>query len=279
MSNYTGFSAVRAGLGASNRLDKNSKDAFCNFSDDIMYTDGIGGAAATTDAAVNSLLIGQTAFQFRLEQAVTGAPLAMDDVGLVITSDDTDNEGFELNLGRTQTAADTTVWLRSRGAFKIGTDAAFFMRLKLKVADVSDSDDITAGFSVGSYVADGLLDTYSDYAVLSIDNGDIKVKTNLNSGTQSSTDTTQNVADAGTVTLEVRVGSGGKVKFLIDGAAPTTDVTGFTFDDADTVHAFYSQLNDVAGDPGVTLIEWESGFLSSRGLDGVSDLTEALQNA
>ena len=278
MSNYTGFNAVRGGLGASKRMDINAQYAFNNFTDDILYTDGLGGAAGATDADVNQLQVGAHCFQVRLEQAVTGAVFALDDTGLVITSDDTDNEGFEINLGRTQTAADTTVWLNSKGAFKVGTDAAFFVRVKLSIADVSDSDQIAVGFSVGSYVADGLINTYTDMAVLNVDSGDIKAETRLNSAADAAVDTTQNVADAGTITLEVRVDGAGKVKFLIDGAKPTTDITDFTFDDADVVHAFYSQLNAGAGDPAVTLIEWESGHMSARGLTGRDDVVEAAQN-
>ena len=70
----------------------------------------------------------------------------------------------------------------------------------------------------------------------------------------------------------------GNVKFLIDGVKPVVDVTGFTFDDGDVVHAFYSQLNDTNGDPVVRLIEWESGHLSARGLVDINDISEAGQD-
>jgi hypothetical protein len=57
-------------------------------------------------------------------------------------------------------------------------------------------------------------------------------------------------------------------------------VTGFTFDDGDAVYAQFQIQNDAAGDPGVQLLEWESGFISSRGLESIDeDVVESSVNS
>jgi hypothetical protein len=144
----------------------------------------------------------------------------------------------------------------------------------LSIADVSDADEIAVGFKkIQAFDTTAITSAANtDFACLNVDNGDIKILSVLNSGTISSTDTTQDVADAGTVTLEVRVSEAGYVKYLVNGAAPTVDVTSFQFD-ADTLVPFVAVVADFASDPGVKLIEWESGLLTERGLDGVNDLT------
>jgi hypothetical protein len=132
----------------------------------------------------------------------------------------------------------------------------------------------------GGFPDGGLYTSCTDYAVLNVNAGNIKIETNLNSGTPSVTDTTQDIGDYGTTgdvyDLEVRVNSGGKVNFLINGAEPTVDVTSFTFDSGDTVNAIFNVAlaGAGAGDPTVVLHEWESGFLSSRGPDSIFDLED-----
>lgn len=278
MPNWSGFSAIQAGLGASYRLAQNARYRYTDFRALPVYTDLIAGSAPTTDARAGGiLLVGDVAFQVRLEQDIAASPVFnVNATGLRIDLDDTDNDGIELNLGRLVPnaaggAAESTVWTRSPGAFTIGTDADFFVRVKLKIADVSDADQIAVGFSVGDYPAAGTVETYTDVFALNVDAGNVKIEQRLNSGTAAATDTGTDVADAGTVELEVRVTDGGYARAFIDGASPSTDVTNFVFDDGDVVHAFFTILNAAAGDPTIDLIEWESGFLSSRGLAMIED--------
>lgn len=282
MSNYTEYSAIRAGLGASKRLDKEDRYVYSRFYGPLRYTTRLPGAtdsvALVSDAAINALSDADgNKFEVRLEQAFAGsAPQAIADAnGLGFVLDAASNDGIGMDLGYGAVSSEVA---HTKGVFTVGTDAAFFLRVKLDIATVASADQVAVGFVKGGWPADGLLDTYTDYAVLNVDNGDIKAETRLNSGTASVTDTTMNVADAGTITLEVRVSSGGVVKFLVDDAAPTVDVTGFEFDD-DAVNAVFIELNDAAGDPGIVIREWESGFISSRGLTGYTDVNEALQSA
>lgn len=282
MSNYTSFTSVRAGSGASKRTNSNDRYVYSRFYAPINYwlktpTATKDQIPSVADAAINILRDAEgNQFEIRLEQAYAGAvpQVAAHANGVDLGVDAADNDGISMDLGYGAAGAEVA---HTRGAFIIGTDAAFFLRVKLDIADVSDSDQIAVGFVKGGWPVDGLLDTYTDYAALNVDNGDIKIENRTNSGTASVTDTTQDVADAGTITLEVRVSSTGAVKFLVDGAAPTVDVTGFSFDDGDTVNAILTTLNDIAGDPGVVVREWESGFISSRGLTGIQDLAEAAQ--
>ncbi|GAG44932.1 unnamed protein product, partial [marine sediment metagenome] len=158
-------------------------------------------------------------------------------------------------------------------------DEDFYLRVRLDIADVSDADQIAVGFLKNGRPTDGLLDTYTDYAVLNVDNGAVNIETRLNAGSASVTATGTSMIDYTTtgdvVDLEVRVSKGGAVNFLIDGAEPSTDVTGFVFDDGDTVNAAFLFLSDlIGGDPTITLHEWESGYLSSRGPDNILDLED-----
>jgi hypothetical protein len=272
----TGFNAVDAGLGASYRLARNSKYRYVNFADGgrVIYTDAVGAAASVSDAGINLLVAPNgTVFEVRLEQAFAGAaPQVLQGTtaipGLLFVLDAADNDGIAMSLGNGASGSETP----NPGSFKIDTDAAFFLRVKLAIADVSDADEVSVGFTSLGYSATGEINDGTDFAFLNVDNGDIFTETRLNNGTATRVDTTQNVADAGVVTLEVRVDGAGNVRFFVDGKAPTTDAAAFVFDTTDTVYAQFQILNDFAGDPGVTLKEWESGYISSRGLETIHDL-------
>jgi hypothetical protein len=258
---------------AGERNASQARYRYSNFRSNPIYTDQAGGTASALDAGINILQVGDVPFQVRLEQAVTASPVfSTANTGMLINVDDTDNEGLEISLGRLQSDG-STVWTNSPGAFTVGTDEAF-IRVRLSIGDVSDADQIAVGFSVGAYPAAGTIETYTDLFCLNVDNGNVNIETRLNSGTAAATDTTDDVADAGTVTLECRVDANGNCRAFIDGADPSTNVTNFTFDSGDVIHAFYSQLNDAAGDPTVTLIEWESGVWANRGIDAITDLRD-----
>ncbi|MCI0705812.1 MAG: hypothetical protein L0241_32525, partial [Planctomycetia bacterium] len=131
-SQASGFSSVAAGLGASERLAKNYRYVYENFARGgrVVYTDGVGGTAAVTDAALNVLVApsGQT-FEVRLEQAFAGAApqVLMGPDGLVFVLDAAATDGIALSLGNGAAAAETP----NKGKFTIGQDAAFFFRAKV----------------------------------------------------------------------------------------------------------------------------------------------------
>ncbi len=276
----TNFDSVVAGLGASYRTDRNDKYVFTKFYSPLRYTLREAGAASgialVTDASINQLMDAEgNQFNLILEQAFAGAiPQAITSDtstgGVALTLDAAGADGWYFDLGY---GAITAEVVNTRGNFTIGTDPAFFLRVKMSVGDVSSTDQLTVGFTKGGRVADNLLATMTDFAVLNVDAGNVLIETRLNTGTATSGDTTTDVANAGVITLEVRVDAAGKVRFFIDGIAPSTDKTDYTFDDGDVVNAFVSC--QVAGDnlnPLVVLHEWESGYITARGLNNIGDL-------
>lgn len=213
----------------------------------------VGAGAATGTAGDENMLMwpGLTLEYHVLGTQTILAP-TMTATGFDINSQDqTDNDGIELCPG---------ILASSPFKFTVGTDAAFKVRAKISVADVSGTDDLAIGFrKAEAYQAN--LDDYDEMACLNVISGDINTETILNGAATTSTDTTDNLADAGTVTLEVKVSAAGVVSYLIDGAPPTAvAATAFTFDDAEVVVPFIYCLNasDVAGE--VVLIEWECGL-------------------
>jgi len=272
----TNFSAINANLGPSIRNNNYERYTFTKFLGavaDPLEVDGT--AAVVTDAGVNVFNVEGYDFMYFVEQAFGGTiPQVLADQaagGLSLVTDAADNDGILLGLPWCTTAGQGTLKTAGRGIFLAGTDE-FFVKVKLKIADVSEADEIAVGFAKVQAV-DTNLTNFTDFAVLNVDNGTIEIQTDNDNAGPSTVDTTQDVADAGSISLEVRVASSGAVKFLIDGLAPTVDVTGFTFDSGDSLFPFVWVLNDVAGTPGVIVQQWESGLLTHRGLDGINDLT------
>jgi len=208
-----------------------------------------GGAAVGSTQAVNMMNLGSTLLEYCIQGTQTILAPVLTATGLDINMDQTDNDGIEISHG---------ILAKSRHSYIIGTDGPFFFRVKFKVADVSGTDDCAIGFrKTAAYTAN--IDDYTDFAVLNVISGDIKIETALNNGATTTTDTTQNWADGETHTLAVYVSAAGVVTYKVDGAAPTATAA-FTFDTADVVVPFLFFLNatDVAG--AVELIEWEVGI-------------------
>jgi len=169
--------------------------------------------------------------------------------GLLASLDLTNNEGVEYSQGITA---------RSRSAFVIGTDAAFFLKVGLTVADVSGSDICAVGFRKAAQAYQATFVDYTDKATLNKIAGDIYSSTALNNNADVDTDTTLNWADGETHTLEVYVSAAGVVTYKVDGAAATG--AAFTFDDTDTVIPFVHLLHDVTAPGAVHITSWECGL-------------------
>lgn len=188
-------------------------------------------------------------FEYNIKGTQTILAPAFSASGYDVSFDQTDNDGVEITQGITA---------RSKAAFTIGTDAAFFATATFSIADVSGTDDCAFGFrKTASYTAN--IDDYTDFAALNVISGDINIETALNNAATTTTDTTDNWADGETHTLTVKVSSAGVVTYQIDGRAPTT-VAAFTFDSGDVVVPFFYFLHssDVAG--AVNMTKWEVGL-------------------
>lgn len=230
------------------------------------------GNPTGTAGDVNTLQVGPYQLQYHVLGTQTILGPKRIDAGLNITQDLTDDDGVEYTLG-CEDPADTVIADTandSRGTFKVGTDGPFGFALKFTITDVSGTDDCAVGFRKAE-AYQGAIDDYDEMAALNAISGDIKIETILNGAATTTTDTTDNWADAETKTLAVIIdsdgslaqdGTKGKAFYFIDGLDVTTNAaTRFKFDNNELVIPFFFFLNATDVSETLTLIEWESGLL------------------
>jgi hypothetical protein len=249
-------------IGPSKFSTRNYKYAFDTFQAHQICTASVGyGDPTGTATNINHFYSGSYPNVIEWEYTIIGTQTILAPVlgasGLGVELDKTNNDGVEYIPGGSTA--------RGRFAFTIGTDPAFFARLKFKQSDVSGSDELIFGVRKRETVATAYT-TYTDYAaigqVTQAASADIKTVTRLNTGVAGIVDTTQNWADGETHTLGVDVGPTGKVMFSIDGAFPTV-TQAFTFDDADVVVPFLHIIHTAeAGD--IDIVEFEAGYRPLR---------------
>lgn len=218
-----------------------------------------GGAAAGTTGAINMLAFNSSNWELQvLGAGQTLINPVMIATGLDISGDDADNEGVEIYLGLLN---------RCKGIFKIGTDDAFFARMRFAIATVGSADIIQFGFRGGATVPQAAQADYNDYtdmACMDIANGRVDTVTAINNAAVVRTDTTEaDWADSEVHEIEVRVSADGVVTYRYDGGEPTT-VVAFTFDDGDVVTPYFHVLHDASADLGCALQEFECGLQSER---------------
>lgn len=182
-------------------------------------------------------------------QTVAGG-VDMDAASLDISGDQTDNDGLELFWGGIEGAGGAP--------FFIGESAAFYTCATVTVADVTGVDDFHIGFRRFE-LANATFDNYLDVASIGPIAGNVTIETILNNGTTTTTDTTNDLADAGSDTYCVYVSAAGVVTYTIDGLEPLTTAA-FTFDDADPVIPFIHLLQTSDLSEEIDLTEWEVGF-------------------
>ncbi len=226
---------------------KHTLEEFTN-SGPVVENDGTVASGAT--GAVNLIALGRNVMEYHVKGA--GQTLIVPTIaagGLLVSHDLTDDEGAEYTFGITS---------RSRLAFTVGTSAAFFLKVRLTIADVSGTDDCAVGFrKAEAYQA--AIDNYDEMAAMNVISGDITLETILNNAATTSTDTTDNWTDGQTKTLEIYVSAAGVVTYKIDGVAPTT-VAAFTFDNAEVVVPFFYFLHAAAAPGAIHLLSWECGY-------------------
>lgn len=230
---------------------KDTKRVQCFFNSTPLTVKKLGAGAATgTTGDENLCSCGGVVWENHVLGTQTILAPSLGTYGLNIVQDETENDGMEYCLG---------INANNKGVFTVGTDAAFFARMKFYIDDVSGTDDCAFGFrKVEAYQAN--IDDYDEMAALNVISGDVKIETILNAGTTTTTDTTFNWGDAEIHTLEIFVSAAGVVTYKIDNSPPATTAA-FTFDDAEVVVPFFYQL--AAADPesaAVELIEFECGL-------------------
>lgn len=215
-----------------------------------VCTENDGTAASGATGATNVMLLDGVGFEYHIKGA--GQTLLIPTIaagGLLASLDLTDDEGVEYTQGITA---------RSKQAFVIGTDPAFFVKVKFTLADVSGTDDCAVGFRTAeAYQAN--LDDYNNMAALNVILGDITIETIDDNAATTSTDTTNNWADTETHELAVYVSAAGVVTYKIDGVAPTT-VAAFTIDNGDTVVPFFYFLHATTTPGAMHIVSWQCGF-------------------
>lgn len=206
-----------------------------------------GGAPGTT---LENVLLCASGNYFSyiaiVAQTLTGPAWA--DPGMNIAMDQTDGDGVEFSTG---------VGAGNPRQFVIGTDPAFFCRVRFSIADVSGLGEMAVGFREREAYA-AAIDNYTDMAAINVQAGTINLETILNNAATVTTDTTQDWADTETHTLAVFVSAAGVVTYQIDDAAPTATAA-YTFANTLSVIPFIHMLqaSDLGG--AVVILEWEFG--------------------
>lgn len=214
-----------------------------------VATENDGTAASGTGGATNVMILDGVGFEYFILGTQTLLIPTIAAGGLLASLDLTDNDGVIYSNGITS---------RSKMAFTIGTDQAFFCKVKFTLNDVSGTDDCAVGFvKTQAYAAN--FDDYTDAAVLNVILGDIFIETILNNAATTSTDTTNNWADTETHELAVYVSAAGVVTYKIDGAAPVT-VAAFTFDGTDVVVPIFYFLQATTSPTTMHILSWQCGF-------------------
>jgi hypothetical protein len=211
--------------------------------------DGTVTSGAT--GATNVMVFPTSAFEyFILGSGETLLAPTISATGLLCSLSLTNNMGAEYTQGITA---------RSPHAYTVGTHACY-LKVGLIQADVSGEDFCAVGFRK-TQAYQTALDSYTDFACLNNDKGNIMVRTDVNNAGETSTDTTDDWADGEGHTLEVYVSAAGVASYKIDGAAPTAiPVAAFTFDTGDVIVPFFFLLHDTTTPGAVTLTKWECGL-------------------
>ncbi|MDP2652187.1 MAG: hypothetical protein Q8O94_03555 [bacterium] len=215
---------------------------------------GVAATGATGDVNLLSMQNGVIMEQFVLGAGQTIIKPVMEAEGLLVSGDLTATEGYEYNFGAAR--------VNSRHAFTIGTDAAFFFECEFTVADVSGANPYMIGFRK-SEANNASVEAYTDYALIGlsqpVNEGTVIIKTELNGGGTTNTNTTDAWADAATHTLAVLVSAAGVVTYTIDGVAPTATAA-YTFDNGDVVCPLIVLLHGAAAPGEVHLNSMKIGF-------------------
>lgn len=233
-----------------------------------MLKGATGAVASGATGAVNLLAFpGQGVLE--MAQLGAGQTLVVPTIasdGLDIAGDAADNEGREFSAG---------LLAINPGVFIVGTDAAFFARVRYAIDDVSETDDLAIGFRKnGAYTAN--IDDYTDMAVLNLITGQLTAETILNNAATTSTSLGSSfaVADNSIVDLMVKVSAAGVVTYEAGHSTTlTSDPTmsapaaalAFTFDTGDVVTPFLFFLRSSANALTVRLKRFESGFQKGSG--------------
>jgi len=240
----------------------NLKASFCDeqFQDYAVAFAAAGNALPVeTDAATNVVqTLKTTLYATNIGTQTLLAPKVVS-TGLSLAGDQTNGDGFELTL---QNPGNTD----AKFLFTVGSEpVGFFLEAKMTVADVSWAIELLAGFRKNGAVTPARA-TYSDYAFIGLTGADIKIATDLDDAGEVLTDTTENLADTGEITVRIEVQTDGKVTYLL--ANSTTDTLNaptvfkdFQFNTGDVIVPAIRMLNGSDLADAVVLNSLKCGYL------------------
>lgn len=220
------------------------------------YADPTGVAGDINTFVCRGGLAGK--YHVKGTQTLLGPLLDTAGKGLDISQDQTDNDGVEYVFGGNDSL--------SPFAFTVGTHNGF-VQLKLRIADVSGTDDCALGFRKNE-AAQANIDDYDEAAFFNVILGDIKVETILNNAATVTTDTALDWADDATKTLRVEL-IGRNVVFKVDGT-PVSGLPSFSFDAGEVVNPFFFFLQATTSPGKVWWLEAEMGLLKTVNAKGYS---------
>ena len=219
----------------------------------------LGGAAKLSDGSTEEEVSVQFPDGLNLSCAYMGActvdaPTGTS-LGMTWEQADTNNLGYQF-----VTCHRSFKGVNGKNVFTIG-GPAFYAKHRFKIGNVSGLDYCMFGFRLKSqaHIADPKA-TYTDYASLDVNAGDIYAETALNNTTATPTDTTDNWIDGAIHQLEVYVSSLGVATFKIDGADPTVNSHSVTFDAGDVVTVFGAFMKGAGEAADVEHIQLEVGL-------------------
>lgn len=184
------------------------------------------------------------------------APL-LETTGLDISQDQTDNDGVEYVFGGPNTANNLL-------KHTVGTTPDTFIRIKLKIADVSGTDDCAVGFrKVEAFQAN--FDDYDELSSVNVISGNVKTETILNGGTTATSGALTTWADAAEKEIKVIL-RGRKCYSYINGAA--LPVPSHSFDVGEVVVPFLFFLQATTSPGKVHITELEYGRLQDIDPEG-----------
>lgn len=234
-----------------------SGDEITAFSQSPLLTTAANTAGVATGANgdVNLMYCQQGVL---MEQFIIGTQTIigprMDSNGLLVSLDLTAAEGAEYNFGAGRT--------NSRHAFTIGTSAAFFFEVGLRINDMDGADPYVIGFRK-SEANNATMASYTDYAAIGMNAAssatNIVTMDELNGGGQTVTNTTDAWGGDGTTnTLRVLVSAAGVVTYTVNGSAPSA-AGAFTFDNGDVVCPYIHLLHSASA-TAVNITSLKVGF-------------------
>jgi hypothetical protein len=151
--------------------------------------------------------------------------------------------------------------VNAKNAFVIGTSPAFYVQATFNIATLADVADVYLGFrKVQTYQAT-IPAGYTDYATIGVHGaaGEIELQTQIGSGGNTITDTTNAITAATNFTVRVNVSATGVVTYLLNGVAPTT-VAAYTFTSALTVVPYLIYTSAAGAHAEVDFVSYQCGL-------------------